>query len=140
MDKVFGKKNKYEVKEEDVKAGLDAMNELIDMYNEALDNSRRGDQIKIGKELAKLYRDIGAEKEACQLYRDLAMAYQNLGEPNKAIEYHEKILEIAKDTGDKGLESACYFNISLVYEECLDDFKKAEEYQEKALKIAKNIK
>jgi len=68
----------------------------------------------------------------------LGSIYFILGNPDKAIEYHEKALKIAKDIGDKLDEPKCYMNLGANYAE-LGDFKKAIEFHEKSLELIKNI-
>ena len=61
-----------------------------------------------------------------------------MGDYQKAIEYHEKHLKIAKEIGDQGGEGAGYGNLGIAYQS-LGDYQKAIEYHEKHLKIAKEI-
>ncbi|XP_044168066.1 tetratricopeptide repeat protein 28-like, partial [Acropora millepora] len=56
----------------------------------------------------------------------------------KAIEYHEKDLKIAKEIGDRAGEGGAYANLGNAYQS-LGDYQKAIEYHEKDLKIAKEI-
>ena len=66
------------------------------------------------------------------------MLTQSLGDYQKAIEYHEKDLKIAKEIGDRAGEGAAYGNLGNAYDS-LGDYQKAIEYNEKHLKIAKEI-
>ena len=56
----------------------------------------------------------------------------------KAIEYHEKLLKLAKEIGDRAGEGAAYGNLGNAYDS-LEDYQKSIEYHEKHLKIAKEI-
>ncbi|XP_044165894.1 tetratricopeptide repeat protein 28-like [Acropora millepora] len=71
-------------------------------------------------------------------YGNLGNAYQSLGAYQKAIDYHEKCLKIAKEIGDRAGEEAGYGNLGNAYQS-LGDYQKAMEYHEKCLKIAKEI-
>ena len=56
----------------------------------------------------------------------------------KAKEYHEKHLKIAKEVGDRSGEGRAYDILSIAYEN-LGNFQKVIEYQDKHLKIAKEV-
>ncbi|XP_067024091.1 tetratricopeptide repeat protein 28-like isoform X2 [Acropora muricata] len=58
-----------------------------------------------------------------------------LGDIQKAIEYHEKHLEIAKEVSDRVGEGRAYESLGNDYQS-LGDFRKAIEYHEKRLEIA----
>ncbi len=58
-----------------------------------------------------------------------ALAYFDLGEPRKAIEYYEQALKITREIGDRRGEGNALFNTSLA----LDGLDKREE----AVKLAK---
>ena len=65
-------------------------------------------------------------------------ASQGLRDFNKAIEYDEQHLEIAKEVGDKDGEGRAYGRLGFAY--CnLGDFQKAIQYNERHLKIAKVV-
>ena len=88
-----------------------------------------------------MFLDITSENERksaeSKCFTNLGIAYTNLGDFQKAIEYYEKSLEIVEAIGDKDEESACYTNLGFAYN-MLGDFQKAIEYSEKSLEIAKN--
>jgi CHAT domain-containing protein len=71
-------------------------------------------------------------------YTNLGNTYLSLGDYGKAIEYHEKSLEIDKDIGDRAGESSCYANLGNTYGS-LGDYGKAIEYHEKSLEIFTDI-
>jgi tetratricopeptide (TPR) repeat protein len=98
-------------------------------------------QINYEKAL-NLSKDTKDEKERSlaksAALTNLGLVYTGLGNFKKAIEYHEKSLEIDKSIGDQAGESACYTNLGIAYDG-LGDFKKAIEFNEKSLEIAKAI-
>ena len=71
------------------------------------------------------------------IYSNLGSAYQSLSEFQKAIEFYQLALKIAKDTGNKDHEAAVNNNLGNAYKS-LRDFKKAIEFYQLALKIAKD--
>ncbi|CAH3184240.1 unnamed protein product [Porites lobata] len=68
----------------------------------------------------------------------LGIAYHNLGDFRKAIEYHERHLRISKEVGDRAGEGIAYCNLGNAYDS-LGDFQKAIEYHERHLKISKEV-
>ena len=64
------------------------------------------------------------------------MAYYKLGELEKAIEYHNLHLNIAKEVGDKHGEGNAYGNLGNAYRS-LGNLKKAIEFQSLHLKITR---
>ncbi|XP_074609557.1 tetratricopeptide repeat protein 28-like [Acropora palmata] len=66
------------------------------------------------------------------------LTIDSLGDFRKAIGYHEKDLNIAKEIGDRAGEGGAYGNLGIAYNS-LGDFRKSIEYHEKHLKIAKDI-
>ena len=73
-------------------------------------------------------------------YNNIGNVYRKLGDYDKALEYHNKALEIKKAVlGEKHRDTAdSYNNIGNVYSE-LKDYDKALEYYIKALKIRKDV-
>ena len=69
---------------------------------------------------------------------NLGVAYWNLGEIRKAIEFHEQRLIIAREIGDRRGEGAALGNLGLAYA-ALGEPRKAIEFYEQALKIFKEI-
>ena len=69
-------------------------------------------------------------------YGNLGNAYQCLGNFQKAIEYHEKQLKIAKEVGDRSGEGQAYGNLGSANQR-LGNLQKSIEYHEEHLKIAK---
>ncbi|CAH3186124.1 unnamed protein product [Porites evermanni] len=68
----------------------------------------------------------------------LGIAYYSLGDFRKAIEYHERHLEISREVGDRAGERKAYCNLGNAYDS-LGDFQKAIEYHERDLKISKEM-
>ena len=71
-------------------------------------------------------------------YCNLGNAFRNLGEFQKAIEYHERHLKISKEVGDRVGEGKAYCNLGNTYYS-LGDFQKAIKYHERDLKISKEV-
>ena len=63
---------------------------------------------------------------------------RNLGDFQKAIEYHERHLKISKETGDRAGEGRAYGNLGNAFLN-LGDFQKVIEYHERHLKISKEV-
>ena len=53
------------------------------------------------------------------------------------IDYHERILEIARELGDRWNEGAAYGNLGNAYQS-LGDFKRAIDYHKRCLELQKN--
>jgi tetratricopeptide (TPR) repeat protein len=69
---------------------------------------------------------------------NLGLAYSNLGQVEKAIEYHEDALAIAREIGDRRTEGNVLGNLGNAYSD-LGQVEKAIEYHEDALVIAREI-
>jgi tetratricopeptide (TPR) repeat protein len=63
-------------------------------------------------------------------YSNIGRAYKQLGQYQKALEYHEKALAINKEIGDRNGEAAGYNNIGTIYYS-IGQNQKALEYHEK---------
>ena len=61
-----------------------------------------------------------------------------MGDFQKAVEYHERYLKIAKEVGDRSSEEKAYGNLGNAYHS-LGDFQRALEYHERHLKIAREV-
>jgi tetratricopeptide (TPR) repeat protein len=72
------------------------------------------------------------------VYCILGIAYRNLGDFNKAIEYHAQHLAIAKEVGDRAGEGKAYGNLGNAYQS-QGDYAKAIEYHTLHLAIAKEV-
>ena len=71
-------------------------------------------------------------------YCKLGTIYHGLGEFKKAIKYHQRHLEIAKEVGDKAGEGRSYGNLGNAYHG-LGQFQTAIEYHQRHLEIAKEV-
>jgi tetratricopeptide (TPR) repeat protein/predicted phosphodiesterase len=69
---------------------------------------------------------------------NLGLAYFNLGETRKAIEYYEQTLKILREIGDRRGEGADLGNLGLAYYD-LGETRKAIEYLDQALAISREI-
>ena len=85
---------------------------------------------------AKQAGDTDRERKA---YTRLGLAYHNLGDYRKAIEFHQQSLSIAKEVGNKGSEGKAYTNLGRVYHR-LGDYKSAIEFHQQSLTIEKRLK
>ena len=68
-------------------------------------------------------------------YSGLGLAYYSLGEYGRAIEYHQKDLQIAIERGDRAGERRAYGNLGLAYD-ALGEYHCAIEFHDKCLQIA----
>ena len=73
-----------------------------------------------------------------QAFGNLGITHNNRCDFHKAIKYHERDLQIAKEVGDKAEEGRAYGNLGIAYHR-LSDFHKAMEYHECYLQIAKEV-
>ena len=78
------------------------------------------------------------EEEKPPLNGSLGIAYQSVGEYDKAREHLEKSLAIHKDIGDRNGEAASYGGLGNVYL-AVGEYEKASYYNKKSLAISKNI-
>jgi tetratricopeptide (TPR) repeat protein/predicted phosphodiesterase len=69
---------------------------------------------------------------------NLGLAYSDLGETLKAIEYHEQALKTAQEIGDRRSEGVGLGSLGSAYSD-LGETLKAIEYHEQALKISREI-
>ena len=69
---------------------------------------------------------------------NLGLAYADLGEPRKAIEFYEQQLSIAREIGDRRGEGNALGNLGIAYAD-LGEPRKAIEFHEQALKIFREI-
>ena len=66
---------------------------------------------------------------------NLGLAYDDLGDPRKAIEYHDQALKIARKIGDRRGEGAALGNLGSGLRLIWAIPRKAIEYHDQALKI-----
>jgi len=73
-----------------------------------------------------------------QTLGNLGIAYFDLGEDRRAIEYHEQSLTIAREIGDRRSEGTALGNLGIAYHDLGED-RRAIEYHEQSLTIAREI-
>ena len=78
------------------------------------------------------------KREQRRLFERLGVIYFSMGQSIKAIEYHQKALEIDRDIGDRSGEGADLGNLGSAYAN-LGQTNKAIEYYQKALEIDRDI-
>jgi len=83
-------------------------------------------------------RQLKDKSRECGHLHNIGIAYDNLGEYHKAIEYQKKSLAIARQIGDKKSEGRALGNLGLAYDN-LGKYREAIRYQEKSLAIAREI-
>ena len=71
-------------------------------------------------------------------YGYLGTAYHDLGDFQKAMEYHKRYFDISKEVGDRAGEGRAYGNLGNDYYS-LADFQKVIECHEQLLKISKEV-
>lgn len=133
--------------------------EAVTHYNAALENTRQSSQTTatIQNELAEIYIALNnyskaieflnsslGYSEAQQFLQLQAKSYQLLGtcwekqeQPQKALEFQQKSLQIYQDLADVTGEAVVLENIGSIYED-LEDYDKAYTYFEKAFSYFKN--
>jgi tetratricopeptide (TPR) repeat protein len=84
---------------------------------------------------ARLTEDRSGEETALN---SLGLAYTELGNARKAIEFHKQSLDIAREIGDRGGEGAALNNLGMAHGD-LGHTRKAIEFYEQALVIAREI-
>jgi NAD-dependent SIR2 family protein deacetylase len=111
-----------------------------------LTQSRRAGNYREGLELALKAKDsIESQTEEkntkrAKLYDQIGNFYNHLGKDDKAIEYHEKALEIELEIlGENHPDTATSYNNLGSAWHSRGDYDKAIEYYEKALEILKSI-
>ena len=78
------------------------------------------------------------KKSLANSYNNIGLIYYDQGNLEKALEYHEKSLDISEEIGDKKGMSFSYNNIGIIYKN-QGNLEKALEYNEKSLDISKEI-
>ena len=86
----------------------------------------------------KIFREIGDRRGEGAALNNLGLAYSDLSDPRKVIEYYDQALNIAREIGDRRGEGAALGNLGLAYSD-LSDPRKAIGYYDQALKIAREI-
>jgi tetratricopeptide (TPR) repeat protein len=96
------------------------------------------DKIPILEAAAAAAREMGERGLEGNQLGNLGLAYADLGEVRRAIEYHEQALAIAREIGDRHGEGAALGNLGAAYYR-LGEVRRAIEYHEQALAISREI-
>ena len=96
------------------------------------------DQIAWLETAAHAARKLGNREDEGMALGNLGLAYSDLGETRKAIQYYEQDLAIARETGDRRGEGMTLGNLGSAYYQ-LGETRKAIEYYEQDLAIAREI-
>ena len=99
--------------------------------------ARRKKQLNIMNRHLKIAREIGDRRGEGNCLGNLGLAYSDLGELKKAIEYYEQALKIAREIGDRRGEGNQLGYMGEAY--ISGRAKKAIDYYEQALKIEREI-
>ena len=83
-------------------------------------------------------REIGDRRGEGNALGNLGIAWRDLGEPRKAIEYFEQKLAIAREIGDRRGEGNALGNLGLAWA-ALGEPRKAIDFYEQQLAIAREI-
>ena len=83
-------------------------------------------------------KDVANRAEEGGAYCNLGNAYHSIGDLQRAIEYHEKDLSIAKYVGNRARERDACCNLGNAYHS-LGDLQQVIEYHEKDVSIAKDV-
>ncbi len=83
-------------------------------------------------------RAIGDRLGEANSLGNLGLAYDNLGDYKRAIDYHTQSLTIARTIGDRQSEANSLGNLGLAYDN-LGDYKRAIDYHTQNLTIARTI-
>ncbi|WP_149710160.1 tetratricopeptide repeat protein [Campylobacter concisus] len=122
----------HKEKLEGVEKAIDWLLEKLDVYSEC-------GMIFIFKHMLLELLDRDLDYKKSEILSNLGTSYYGLGDYSKAIEYHEKALEITKNTfGDNHPSIASSYNSLGVSYDILGDHHKAIEYYKKAFEIIKN--
>ncbi|OQY59262.1 MAG: hypothetical protein B6245_07675 [Desulfobacteraceae bacterium 4572_88] len=113
---------------------IEVLNELAEAYGET--SSRKS--IAFGEQALELAHKLENKKEEANALRHIGIAYTNLSDYEKALEYHLNALKIREETQDKKAIADSLHHIGIVNDYMLN-YDKALEYHLKALKIRKDI-
>jgi tetratricopeptide (TPR) repeat protein len=109
---------------------------------EQVDLSRKQKRQRIAMLRGLLDEYVGEEAEIQQARADLlgklGILHYSLGEVQRAIEYYQQALEIAREIGDRRGEGADLGNLGNAYSD-LGEVQRAIEYYQQALEIAREI-
>ncbi|MBF2026862.1 MAG: CHAT domain-containing protein [Oscillatoriales cyanobacterium C42_A2020_001] len=95
--------------------------------------------LKSWQQALSIYRNIKDRLKEGYILNNLGLAYQDLGNYGKAIEFQGQALAIAQETKDRPSEGRVIGNLGEAYR-FLGNYGKAIKYQEQALAIAQEVK
>jgi tetratricopeptide (TPR) repeat protein len=98
----------------------------------------RDEKIPQLEALAEAGKRLGRKDAQGMALGNLGLAYSSLGEYQRAIEYHEQYLAIAREIGDRRGEGTALGNLGLAYND-LGEYQRAIDYHEQALVISREI-
>ena len=119
----------HKEKLEGVEKAIDWLLEKLDIYSECR-------MLFIFKDMLLGLLDKDLDYKKAEILNILGVSYRDIGDYNKAIEYHEKALEIRINALGEN-QPELYNNLGISYDG-LGDYNKAIEYHEKALEIGIN--
>ena len=119
----------HKEKLEGVEKAIDWLLEKLDIYSECR-------MLFIFKDMLLGLLDKDLDYKKAEILNILGVSYRDIGDYNKAIEYHEKALEIRINALGEN-QPELYNNLGISYDG-LGDYNKAIEYHEKALEIRIN--
>jgi tetratricopeptide (TPR) repeat protein len=88
--------------------------------------------------LAEAGKRLGRKDAQGMALGNLGLAYNNLGEYQRAIDYHEQSLAVKREIGDRRGEGNSLGNLGIAYKN-LGEYQRAIEFHEQRLAIAREI-
>src|ERR1017187_2978393 len=104
--------------------------------NRAQERERRLQAIAGYQRAAALWRSLHDDGEAALCLHRIGLIYSNLGEEQKALDYHNQALPLRRAAGDRAGEAATLNNIGNVYAD-LGENQKALDYYSQALTLGR---
>ncbi|MGL5065867.1 MAG: tetratricopeptide repeat protein [Microcoleus sp.] len=90
------------------------------------------------EEALKLYRSAGNRAKEAVTLNNIGLAYNNLGEKQKALDYYNQSLPLSRAAGDRSVEAVTLNNIGLAYDN-LGEKQKALEYYNQSLPLSRAV-
>jgi len=116
------------------KEKIEVLNELAGNYRELPPDKR----IKFAEQAVDLSEKFHDHRSKAEAYNHLGVAYNNLGDSQKSIDYFLRALKIMEQINDKNGIANSYVNIGQA-NFYLDNLNKSLEYFQKALKLREEI-
>lgn len=91
--------------------------------------------LEVAVDAARRLKQRGSEGAALG---NLGIAYKNLGETRRAIEFYEQALVIVREIGDRRIEGAVLGNLGIAYSH-LGETRRSIEFHEQALLIGREV-